>query len=192
MRTLRVYTRRNAKVYRIAWLRQGHETRLTLRFVEVQWVNLLGPLTRGESKEFTSRLPALNRGVKGIRAHSVEGRREGRDRQQLRVLLASAGKPVLAESASTENITSCGARVRTGCRLQPETRLFVQSLQGEFWARARVVYCQTLSVRTFALGLEFLVSAVSGARRGERFRLFNNGGESIGDSEFDGGGGRDF
>src|SRR5256884_2134773 len=115
--------RRNAKVYRIAWLRQGHETRLTLRFVEVQWVNLLGPLTRGESKEFTSRLPALNRGVKGIRAHSVEGRREGRDRQQLRVLLASAGKPVLAESASTENISSCGARVRTGCRLQPETRL---------------------------------------------------------------------
>src|ERR1700745_149755 len=41
-------------------------------------------------------------------------------------------------------------------------------------------------------GSRFPGSPVSGARRGERFRLFNNGGESTGDSEFDGGGGRDF
>lgn len=86
----------------------------------------------------------------------MEGRREKRGQVQVRVLLASSGKPVLAESASTENISSYGVRVRTDRPLPPETRLFVQSLRGEFWARARVVYCESVSERMFALGLEFL------------------------------------
>lgn len=76
-RTLRVYTRPNAKVYRIAWLRQGHETRLTLLFVEVQWANLIGPLTRWESKEFTARLPALEPRRKGNQS-THRGRPQGR------------------------------------------------------------------------------------------------------------------
>jgi hypothetical protein len=89
----------------------------------------------------------------------MEERREKRDARRLPLLLASAGKPVLAESAATENISSYGARLRTEFPLLPDTRLFVQSLQTEFWARARVVYCHALSAKTFVMGLEFLARA---------------------------------
>ena len=103
--------------------------------------------------------PAQNQAV------IVEGRRERRGRHHVRVLLANSGKPALAESASTENISSYGARVRTECPVPPETYLFVPSLQGKFWARERVVYFQNLSERTFALGLEFLARTGDWNRR---------------------------
>lgn len=74
----------------------------------------------------------------------------------LRVLLSSGAQPVMAEYASTENVSSCGARVRTDRPWKPDSRVLIKSTQGSPWARARVVYCQTLQCKVFALGLEFL------------------------------------
>lgn len=63
------------------------------------------------------------------------------------------------ETTFTENVSSRGARVMTGRRWQPEDRLTIASLPGDFRATARVAYCQALHGEGFAIGLEFLEPA---------------------------------
>jgi len=87
---------------------------------------------------------------------SMDDRREKRNPESLQILLSSGSQPVVAEYASTENISACGARVQTERPWRPDTPVFVKSQRGEFWARARIVYCQTLQAKRFALGLQFL------------------------------------
>jgi len=84
------------------------------------------------------------------------GRREKRSPKKFAVLLSNGTKPVVAECASTENVSDNGARVRTVRPWKQDTRVLVKSSLGELRARARVVYCQTLPDSTFAVGLEFL------------------------------------
>ena len=84
------------------------------------------------------------------------GRREERSLQRFVVLLSNGTQTVVAECASTENISAYGARVRTVRRWEPDTRVLVKSPLGELRCEARVVYCQTLPDTTFAVGLEFL------------------------------------
>lgn len=86
----------------------------------------------------------------------MEGRKEKRSPRTLRVLLSSGTQPVVAEYASTENVSSYGVRVQTDRPWKANTRVLIRSSQAEPWARARVVYCQTLKSHNFALGLEFL------------------------------------
>ena len=62
---------------------------------------------------------------------------------------------MFAELAFTEDVSSRGARVRTKVPWKPGTHVFVKSWNDKFWARARVVYCQVLRVKTCVLGLEF-------------------------------------
>ena len=88
-----------------------------------------------------------------------EGRRETRRPWKFEVLLSSGGQPMLAERASTENVSSRGVRVRTERLWKPDARVFVKSSRGDLWARARVVYCRTLRSTTHALGLEFFATA---------------------------------
>jgi len=83
------------------------------------------------------------------------GRREKRRPQRLVVLLSNGTKPLDAECASTENVSTNGARVRTVRRWEPDTRVVVKSPLGELRAEARVVYCEALPDTTFAVGLEF-------------------------------------
>ena len=59
-------------------------------------------------------------------------------------------------NASTENVSTNGARLQSDWPWLPGTRVLVRSSLGEFWGRARIVYCHRLS-DTFALGLQFLV-----------------------------------
>jgi DNA-directed RNA polymerase subunit N (RpoN/RPB10) len=66
---------------------------------------------------------------------------------------------MLTEVASTENVSSWGGRVRTKRLWKPDVHVFVKSSNRNFWARARVVYCQTLQNTTHALGLEFYATA---------------------------------
>jgi len=87
----------------------------------------------------------------------MEGRRKERNPERLQVLLSSLADPLAKELASTENISSYGMPVQAGRAWKPETGLMVKSSHGQLWAGARVVYCQALPARTFALGLEFLV-----------------------------------
>jgi len=84
------------------------------------------------------------------------GRRENRSLQRFVVLLSNGKRPVVAECASTENISAYGARVRTVRRWEPDTCVLVKSPLGELRCQARVIYCQTLPDTTFAVGLEFL------------------------------------
>jgi PilZ domain-containing protein len=86
----------------------------------------------------------------------MDGRKEKRTPRTLRVLLSSGTEPVVAEYASTENVSPYGARVRTDRPWRPEALVIIKSALGEPWARARVVYCHTLRAHTFALGLQFM------------------------------------
>jgi len=61
---------------------------------------------------------------------------------------------VFAEPASMENVSSYGVRVRTGRPWEPDTQGRVKSSAG-YWVSARVIYCQALSPKSFAVGLEF-------------------------------------
>jgi hypothetical protein len=88
-------------------------------------------------------------------------REEERDSEELQVLLGSTADSLAVESASTENVSSHGLRVRTQRPWNQDTVLIILSSERELWARARIVYCQTLSDNTFAIGLELL------ARTGE-------------------------
>jgi len=87
----------------------------------------------------------------------MNGRRELRSPQQFRVRLSNGEQPLVTANASTENVSTNGARLQSDCPWQPGTRVLVQSSLGEFWGRARIVYCHTLPASSFALGLQFLV-----------------------------------
>ena len=83
-----------------------------------------------------------------------EIRKEKRNPEGLQVLLSRMAEPLLTESASTENVSSHGMRLRTYRSWKRDTHLIVQSSKYELWGRGRVVYCQALPDKTFAIGLE--------------------------------------
>jgi len=89
----------------------------------------------------------------------MDGRKEKRNLESISVLISSGPQPVVAEYASTENVSSYGVRLRTDRPWWPEARVLLQPAQGGPWLPARVVYCRTLQPRTFAVGLQFLSSA---------------------------------
>lgn len=72
------------------------------------------------------------------------------------VELVDLDKRWSAESTSTQNISSHGARVSTHRVWEPGSFLLIKSLRSNFWARARVVYWRSFSSSRFAIGLEFL------------------------------------
>lgn len=92
----------------------------------------------------------------------MDGRKEKRTPRTLRVLLSSGTQPVVAEYASTENVSSTGARVRTDRPWKRDASVLIKSTLGEPWGRARVVYCQALKSHAFAVGLEFLARTGNG------------------------------
>lgn len=89
------------------------------------------------------------------------GRKEKRNPCKVEVLLSGGGQS--ASAASTENISSDGLRVRTEQPRKRDTYVFVKSSKGELCGPARIVYCQTLRAKTYALGLEFLTVTDKGA-----------------------------
>jgi PilZ domain len=86
-----------------------------------------------------------------------EGRRRVRNFQRLLVQIFSEEKPLVGEACPTQNLNSLGARLITERSWRPNSRVIVKSSDGDLWARARVVYCQPVSRKAFAVGLEFFV-----------------------------------
>ena len=84
-------------------------------------------------------------------------RKEERNSEKLQVLLGSTMDPLAIVSASTENVSSNGLRVRTERPWKRDTVLIVLSSERKLWARARVVYWEALEHNAFAIGLELLV-----------------------------------
>ena len=83
-------------------------------------------------------------------------RREGRTIATEPVELTNLSKNWSAETTSTHNISSRGARVTTQRLWEPGSFLLLKSLRSGFWARARVVYWRSFSSRAI-IGLEFIV-----------------------------------
>jgi len=71
------------------------------------------------------------------------------------VHLAGLGPVPGVETAFTENVSSRGARVASFRRWRANETLEIESLPGDFRAKARVAYCQPQS-EGYVIGLEFL------------------------------------
>ncbi|PYT82513.1 MAG: hypothetical protein DMG40_05775 [Acidobacteria bacterium] len=95
--------------------------------------------------------------VRGTSIQSIGYRREERRPGGFHLQISSTARALVMESALTENVSSRGMRVRTRHSWKPGTEALVKSPVRELWARARIVYCQSLPSRSFAVGLEFQV-----------------------------------
>jgi len=87
-------------------------------------------------------------------AHRVESRIPAK----IFVDLSSLDVRTPAQEGVTENVSARGARVVTSRAWQPNERLNVRSLLGNFRSRGRVVYCQPLGNGTFAIGLQLFAA----------------------------------
>ena len=85
------------------------------------------------------------------------GRRANRELQMFRVLLSNGQSPARAEFAWTENISTDGARVLTDRPWEAGGVILLNSSVGQLLTHARIVYCQSLPLNKFAVGLEFYV-----------------------------------
>ena len=82
-------------------------------------------------------------------------RLEKRIPMAIAVHISGHGRLPGVETTFTENVSSRGARVSSSRRWRPNETLEIESLPGDFRARARVTYCQPKS-EGFVIGLEFL------------------------------------
>jgi PilZ domain-containing protein len=89
---------------------------------------------------------------------SLVQRVEGRIPSKIIVDLSSLDVRTPAQEGITENVSARGARVVTNRAWQPNERMNVRSLLGNFRSRARVVYCQPLGNGTFAIGLQLFAA----------------------------------
>ncbi len=90
---------------------------------------------------------------------AIARRLEPRVPLAVRVDLCSLDVRQPAQEGVTENVSGHGVRVVSSNPLKRNERLNLWSLPGDFRARARVVYCQSLGRHSFAIGLHLLASA---------------------------------
>ena len=95
--------------------------------------------------------------------NEVTGGTNGGIRREARTILAqpveltNLARSWSAETTSTHNISSQGARVTTQRVWEPGSLVLLKSLRGDFWARARVVYWRSFLSSRASIGLEFIV-----------------------------------
>jgi PilZ domain len=90
---------------------------------------------------------------------AVARRLEERIPVAVRVDLCSLDLRHPTQEGLTENISAHGARVVSGSPWKQNDRLNLWCMPGDFRARARVVYCERLGRRSFAIGLQLLASS---------------------------------
>ncbi len=83
-----------------------------------------------------------------------DGRSEKRIARTLTVEVCLQDEAKLNERTMTENVSAHGARVLMEQKLQPGQRVLVISPKEGVRAQARIIYCQRVSERRFAVGLE--------------------------------------
>jgi len=89
----------------------------------------------------------------------IAHRLEKRTILKVRVDLCSLDVRNPAQHALTENVSTHGARVVSPSPWKQNERLNVWSMPGDFRARARVVYCESLGRDSFAIGLQLLAAS---------------------------------
>ena len=85
-----------------------------------------------------------------------EGRKQQRVRDRFLAQILAIHDPKLTELAAVENVSSLGFRLVTERLWEPGAHVILTSSTGNVWARARVVYCQSVGAGAFAVGLNFL------------------------------------
>lgn len=86
----------------------------------------------------------------------LEGRKQRRTPQHFLVQILAVHDSRLEDLATVENASPTGARLATERLWEPGAHVVLKSSPNGNWARARVVYCQTVSAKSFAVGLNFL------------------------------------
>jgi hypothetical protein len=92
--------------------------------------------------------------LSGIRRSMSNGRSERRVARTVSLDACLPAAPKLSERLLTENVSAHGARAFVKERLQPGVQLLIRLPEEGVWSQARIVYCQRVSERRFALGLE--------------------------------------
>lgn len=82
------------------------------------------------------------------------GRSEKRIARTVSVEVCLQDEPKLNEWMLTENVSAHGARVFMERKLQPGQQVLVSSPKEGERSQARIVYCQRVSEKRFAVGLE--------------------------------------
>jgi len=82
------------------------------------------------------------------------GRSERRIARTLNVEVCLQDEAKLNERTMTENVSAHGARVLMEQKLQQGQRVLVSSPKEGVRSQARIIYCQRVSERSFAVGLE--------------------------------------
>jgi hypothetical protein len=86
----------------------------------------------------------------------LEGRKHARTPERFLVQISSVHDPLLEELVSIENVSLRGARVTAERTWEPGLHVELNSRTDKLQGRARVVYCQVIGPKTFAVGLNFL------------------------------------
>jgi hypothetical protein len=94
------------------------------------------------------------RKLSGIRRTMSNGRSEKRIARTVSVEVCLQDEPKLNERMLTENVSAHGARVFMERKLQPGQQVLVSSPKEGVRSQARIVYCQRVSEKRFAVGLE--------------------------------------
>jgi len=92
------------------------------------------------------------------------GRSEKRIAKTVRVEVCPLDDPSLKERTVTENVSAHGVRVFVRHNLQPLQQAVVASPNEGVRASARVVYCQRVGEKRFAVGLELSARVDSWSR----------------------------
>ena len=82
-------------------------------------------------------------------------RAEPRIAMRMFVKLSSSGRDTF-ELAPTINVSCHGARVETRRYRASGEQVWVRSIRGNLYSRARVAYCQLQADQTYAMGLDLL------------------------------------
>ena len=87
----------------------------------------------------------------------LEDRKQPRIPRRFLAQVFSPLDPRQGELVSVENVSLRGARVATERAWVRDSQVMIKFTSGELRAKsARVVYCQAVSYKQFAVGLEFL------------------------------------
>jgi hypothetical protein len=97
--------------------------------------------------------------------HVPPGRHESRTTRAVNVELVRLDESQRKEEAVTENLSPQGARVVTELICLPGNHVLLTSPQEGVKSLARVIYCERLDNRRFAVGLQLAVRTEEWARR---------------------------
>jgi hypothetical protein len=84
-----------------------------------------------------------------------DGRKEERSPSHSEALVFTGAESASPDTVSTENLNSYGARLRTERPSKPNAPISVKFPKKE-WVQARVVYCERVPDKSFAIGVEFV------------------------------------